>query len=65
MCLFNLLDKQWLGKCNSFCDFFKVGKNSNLMKQETEGGEGSEYVFAVGSIFNADLNFYPNKTTNL
>lgn len=65
VCVFDLLDKQWLERGNSFCDFFKVGSNSNQMKQETEGEEGLENAFALGSIFNAGLSFYPNRTTDL
>lgn len=43
MWLFNLLDKQWLGKYHTICDSFKIGSDSNLMNQERGVGERKRF----------------------
>lgn len=40
VCLFNLLDKQWLGKCHKICDSFESGSDSNVMTPERAVGSG-------------------------
>ena len=59
MCLFNLLDKQWLGKYDTICDSFKIGSDSNLMKQKRGVEEKERFgnVILQAFVFVDNLNF--------
>lgn len=59
MRLFNLLDKQWLGKYNTICDSFEIGSDSNLMKQKRGVEEKGRFenIILQAFVFFANLNF--------